>query len=44
MRTNKIISALGYLLHQVSSILNIEESRQSDLFMASDDYKKNTEV
>jgi hypothetical protein len=44
MKTNKIISALGYLLNRVSSILSIEESRQNDLFMASDDYKKNTEV
>ncbi|BCR35253.1 hypothetical protein [Mariniplasma anaerobium] len=44
MRTNKIISALGYILHQVSSVLNIQESRQNELFMASNDYKKMTEV
>jgi hypothetical protein len=44
MKTNKIISALGYLLHQVTSLLQIEESRQNELFMASDDYKKNTEI
>lgn len=44
MRKNKISSALGYLLHQVSSILKIDTSRQNELFMASNDFKRNTEV
>jgi hypothetical protein len=44
MRTHKIISALGCLLHKIASILNIEESRQNELFFASNDYKRITEV
>jgi hypothetical protein len=44
MRTNKIISALSNLLHSITSVLSINESRQNDLFMESDDYKTPTEI
>jgi hypothetical protein len=44
MKTNKVISALGHLLHQVASILNIQESREEALFIASNDFRTNTEI
>lgn len=44
MKRNKMISALGNLLRSITSVLNINESRQNELFMESDDYKTPTEI